>query len=65
LPYDLIGLINLIFIKQYKFDQVIELLNNQNIKFDGVDGNFNFRENVIERELKILKIQNGDSLLIN
>ena len=65
LPYDLIGLINFIFVKQYKFDQVIELLNNQNIKFDGVDGNFNFRNNVIERDLKILKIQNGDSLLIN
>ena len=65
LPYDLIGLINFIFIKQYKFDQVIELLNNQNIKFYGVDGNFNFQNNVIERKLKILKIQNGDSLSIN
>ena len=65
MPYDLIGLINFIFVKQYKFDQVIELLNNQNIKFDGVDGNFNFQNNLIERDLKILKIQNGDSLLIN
>tara|TARA_B100000963_G_C22602953_1_gene661155 strand:+ start:149 stop:1405 length:1257 start_codon:yes stop_codon:yes gene_type:complete len=65
LPYDLVGLINFIFSKNYKFNQVIELLSNQNIKFDGVDGNFNFQNNVIERDLKILKIQNGDSLIIN
>ena len=41
------------------------LLNNSNVKFDGVDGNFYFNNNLIERELKILQINNGEALQIN
>ena len=48
LPYDLIGLINFIYTKEYKFDDVIKLLNNPNKKFDGIDGNFYFKDNMIE-----------------
>ena len=65
LPYDLIGLINFIYKKKYKFNDVIELLNNPNKKFDGIDGNFYFKNNVMERDLNILRIDNGNSFVIN
>ncbi len=65
LPYDLIGLINFIYSKEYKFDDLIDLLNNPNKKFDGIDGNFYFKNNIIERDLNILKINNGNSFVIN
>ena len=65
LPYDLIGLINFIYTKQYKLGDVIKLLNNPNKKFDGIDGNFYFKDNLIERDLNILKIDNGNTVVIN
>ena len=65
LPYDLIGLINFIYSKEYKLGDVIRLLNNPNKKFDGIDGNFYFKNNMIERDLNILKIKNGNSFVIN
>ena len=65
LPYDLIGLINLIYSKKYQYRDVIKLLNNPNKKFDGIDGNFYFKNNMIERDLNILKINNGNSFVIN
>ena len=65
LPYDLIGLINFIYSKQLRFDEVISLLNNPNTKFEGIDGNFNFKNNIIERDLDILRIRNGDAIKIN
>ena len=65
LPYDLMGLINFIYSKEYKFGDVIDLLNNPNKKFDGIDGNFYFKNNMIERNLNILKISNGNSFVIN
>ncbi len=65
LPYDLIGLINFIYSKKYKLNDVVKLLNNPNKKFNGVDGNFYFKKNIIERDLKILKINNGNSFVIN
>ena len=65
LPYDLIGLINFIYSKEYKIDDVVKLLNNPNKKFNGVDGNFYFKNNMIERDLNILKINNGNSFVIN
>tara|TARA_B100000886_G_scaffold263050_1_gene187691 strand:+ start:908 stop:2044 length:1137 start_codon:yes stop_codon:yes gene_type:complete len=65
LPYDLIGLLNFIYNNEYNFDEVIKLLNNPNKKFDGVDGNFYFKNNMIERDLDILRINNGNSFVIN
>ncbi len=65
LPYDLIGLINFIYSKDYKLGDVVNLLNNPNKKFNGVDGNFYFKNNMIERDLNILKIDNGNSVVIN
>ena len=65
LPYDLIGLINFIYSKEYKLADVLRLLNNPNKRFNGVDGNFYFKKNMIERDLNILKINNGNSYVIN
>jgi len=65
LPYDLIALINFIYTKEYRLSDVIELLNNPNKRFEGIDGNFYFKNNMIERDLDILKINNGNSFLIN
>ena len=65
LPYDLIGLINFIYAKEYKLGDVINLLNNPNKKFEGIDGNFYFKDNMIERDLSILRINNGNSFVIN
>ncbi len=65
LPYDLIGLINFIYSKEYKLAEVVRLLNNPNKKFNGVDGNFYFKNNMIERDLNILRINNGNSFVIN
>ena len=44
---------------------MLKLLNNPNKKFDGIDGNFYFKNNMIERNLDILKISNGNSFVIN
>ena len=41
------------------------LLNNYNIKFDGIDGGFYFKDNVIERNLDIVQISKGKTLKIN
>ena len=65
LPYDLIGLINFIYSKDYKLGDLVKLLNNPNQKFKGVDGNFYFKNNMIERDLNILKINNGKSFVVN
>ena len=65
LPYDLMGLINFIYKNKYNLDEIINLLNNPYKKFDGVDGKFYFKDNMIERDLDILRINNGNSFLIN
>ena len=65
LPYDLVGLLNYIFLRKMTLKQVSELLNNSNIKFDGVDGKFYFKNNMIERDLQILEIYNGEAKKIN
>ena len=65
LPYDLIGLLNHVYSKKLSFQQMIKLLDNSSIKFDGVDGKFNFYNNTIKRDLDILKIDNGEAKKIN
>ena len=65
LPYDLIGLLNYAFSKDIKLNELYKLLNNSGIKFNGVDGKFYFKDNLIERDLEILKIFNGEAKLFN
>ena len=65
LPYDLIGLINYLYSNNLKIKETYNLLNSNKIKFDGVDGKFYFKQNMIERNLDILQISNGSALKIN
>ncbi len=65
LPYDLIGILNYLFTNSTTVYELFDLINDKNIRFDGVDGNFYFKDNMIERDLNILKIQNGFALKIN
>ena len=65
LPYDLIGLLTYLINNNYSVKEFYELVDSKNFIFDGVDGNFYFNNNLIERELKILQINNGEALQIN
>ncbi len=65
LPYDLVGLLNFVFSNEMNFNELIETLNNSLIRFDGVDGKFNFKNNIVERNLDVLRIENGKATKIN
>ncbi len=65
LPYDLMGLINYIYSRNISYNQLKNLLNSSVVKFEGVDGEFYFKNNMIERELDILQISNGVAKKIN
>jgi len=65
LAYDMIGLLSYMYKQDMSLNNVYELLNNHNIKFDGIDGSFYFKNNVIERNLDIVQISKGKTLKIN
>ncbi len=65
LPYDLVGLLNYIFLSNTTLFELTDILNNSNIKFDGVDGKFFFKNNMIERNLDILEISYGSAKKVN
>ena len=65
LPYDFIGLVSYIYNQNMSLKEVYELLNNNKNKFDGIDGGFYFENNIIERDLGILKIISGEAIRIN
>jgi len=65
LPYDLVGLLNFVIENNYNLSSLYKLLNKSNIRFAGVDGSFYFLNNIIERDLNILKISNGKAINIS
>jgi len=65
LPYDLLGIVSYIINQKMTIAQAYDLLDNNQIKFDGIDGKFSFVENVIFRELDILKIAKGSAIKLN
>ena len=65
LPFDLVGLLNFIFSNNLTLSQTKDLLNNDKVTFDGIDGEFYFKDNMIKRNLDILKIYNGSANKIN
>ncbi len=65
IPYDLLGLIDYLIDKKMTMESIFNLLNDSKIKFDGIDGKFLFKENIIFRELDILQIENGIAKKIN
>ena len=63
--YDLVGLLSYIVENKFTVFSTINLLNDNTISFDGIDGKFSFENNLIKRELKILEISDGVAKLIN
>ena len=59
LPYDLVGLLDYLVNNDYTISSLYKTLQNNNIRFAGVDGNFYFLKNRIERDLKVLQIKDG------
>ena len=46
-------------------EDVYNLLDNGNVSFEGIDGQFYFINNTIQRELKILVIKDGKAKKLN
>ena len=65
LPYDLVGLLAYLIKNNYTTASFYDFLSKSNVKFLGVDGNFYFLNNKIERELQILQINNGKTKIIS
>ena len=64
IPYDLIGILAYIVNNKFTLEDVQRLLNDDSTIFNGIDGKFYFKNNVITRELDILKISNGTTILV-
>jgi len=65
LPYDLVGLLDYLINNDYKMLSLYKALQNNNIRFAGVDGNFYFSNNKIERELQVLQIKDGQAKVVS
>ena len=63
--YDLVGLINYIVENNLSVGSTMNLLNDKSSIFRGIDGQFYFENNLIVRDLNILKIKKGDAILAN
>ena len=59
IPYDLVGILSYMINKKMNMKDAYEFLDSEKIKFDGIDGKFYFMNNIISRELNILRIKNG------
>ncbi len=59
LPYDIVGLLAYAINNNFTISSLYKMLEKSNLKFSGVDGNFYFLNNKIERELQILQINDG------
>ena len=64
ITYDLIGISSYIVNNKLPLNEALELLNDNKISFEGMDGRFSFKDNIIARELKILQIVDGKAVLI-
>ena len=64
LPHDIIGILAYIINNKLKLEEVYKLLNNESTVFDGIDGKFSFINNIISRDLNILRISNGEANLV-
>jgi len=65
LPYDLVGLLDYLINNNYKTLSLYKTLQDKKIRFAGVDGNFYFSNNRIERDLQILQIKDGQAKVIS
>ena len=65
LPFDLVGLLTFVINNKYTIKSFYDLLDESDIKFSGIDGSFYFLNNAIERDLNILKIEDGKATMIS
>ena len=65
LPYDLVGLLDYLINNDHTTLTLHKTLQNINIRFAGVDGNFNFSNNRIQRDLQVLQIKDGEANVIS
>jgi len=65
IPYDLLGVINHMINKEMTLKEAYNLLDSEDVKFNGIDGKFYFIDNVVFRELQILKIKKGEAKKLN
>jgi len=57
--HDLVGILDYIYLKNLNLEETFDLLNNPQVSFEGLDGFFKFKNNLVTRELEILKIKKG------
>ena len=62
--YDLLGLLDHIIKNKLTKESTLKMLNNQGISFQGIDGVFVFENNLIKRNLNILKIYKGEAVFV-
>ncbi|MDC0037723.1 hypothetical protein OAJ30_03515 [Alphaproteobacteria bacterium] len=65
IPYDLVGVLSYLVNENFSIQETKNFLNDEKIKFDGIDGKFFFLNNIISRELNILEIQDGSVKKLN
>ena len=65
LPYDLVGLLDYLINNDHTTLTLYETLLETNIRFVGVDGNFYFLNNRVERDLQVLQIKDGKADVIS
>ena len=65
LPYDLVGLLDYLINNDHTTLTLYKTLQNTNIRFAGLDGNFYFSNNRIERDLQVLQIKDGKADVIS
>ena len=65
LPFDLVGLLDFVINKTKNLESLYDLLNDDNLRFSGVDGSFYFLNNSIERDLSILKISRDGAEVVS
>ena len=59
------GLLDYLINNNYTTSTLHKALQDINIKFAGVDGNFYFSKNRIERDLQVLQIKDGKAKVIS
>ena len=59
------GVLSYLVNENFSIQKTSNFLNSGKIKFEGIDGNFFFLNNIISRELDILEIRNGSVKKLN
>ena len=65
IPYDLIGIMSYLVNNNLTIKEAYSFLDSGLFKFEGLDGKFYFKDNIIFRELDILEINNGAAKKLN